>query len=223
MYAGHFAIGLAIRARHPQLPAMPVLLGVVFFDLLAAAVALVGMDAWRPPLGDGLWLFMSTTIADGLHSLVAACVWAAAWGLLFWRRRVVAVWAALAAFSHFLFDWPLHFTDLSTHPHAATHLALGAGRGFGPVQWIFEGVVVVVALGYAAWVSRGRAALHPLAGMIVLLAYAALSPQLPWMQALAQWRSVAPPVQVALWGIAGYAGMALLLALLLKREQGTGS
>lgn len=28
MYVGHFAIGLAVKARYPDLPALPIMLGV---------------------------------------------------------------------------------------------------------------------------------------------------------------------------------------------------
>ena len=54
------------------------------------------------------------------------------WGALFLRRSLAIV-AALAVFSHFLADWPVHNADLALYPYAATHLGYGLyGAGSAP-------------------------------------------------------------------------------------------
>lgn len=47
MYVGHFAIGLAIKARHPEIPALPILLGVGFLDILDGLFIIVGCCRFR--------------------------------------------------------------------------------------------------------------------------------------------------------------------------------
>jgi len=219
MFAGHYAIGLAIKARHPRVPALPILLGVVFFDILAGLLAMLGVDAWARLLGPGAYLFMSTILADGSHAFVAAALWSVAWGALFLRRRAVAGVACAAAFSHFVVDWSFHAAELSRHPHAARHLALGVGSGYGLTPWLVEGGVVVAALVYAACCRRDGVGMRSpaMAWLGVLLAYALLCPLLPWMGWLDGLRSRVSPVWEGIGLAMAYAGTGGVLAWWLGR------
>ena len=121
MYAGHFAVGLALKAKRPAAPTWAILLGTGFLDVLFGIFVMLGIErvTMTPHVGQGF----SLDFIDWSHSLVMSLVWSALYGLIFWRKgRAVAFLVAFAVFSHFLFDLPMHPKDLALWPHAATHL-----------------------------------------------------------------------------------------------------
>jgi hypothetical protein len=122
MYVGHFAIGLAIKARMPEVPTLPIMLGVGFLDILDGLFIIAGFDRVTPNLLAGPYLFFDLTFIDWDHSLLMALLWSLVWGVLFSRTPKVALVAALAAFSHFIADWPMHNGDLALYPHSSEHL-----------------------------------------------------------------------------------------------------
>lgn len=91
MYVGHFAIGLAIKARYPKIPAIPIMMGVGFLDLLDGIFIILGFNTVTPNLNSGPYLFFDLTFIDWDHSLLAAVFWSAIWGLLFVKHRPVVV------------------------------------------------------------------------------------------------------------------------------------
>ncbi len=193
MYVGHFAIGLAMQAKKPETPALPILLGVGFLDLLHGAFVLLGWDRVTANLSAGPYLFFDLTFIDWNHSLAMAVVWSLVWGALFWRAgRGVAVLAALAAFSHFVADWPLHNGDLALYPHAVTHLGGGLWGQWGTGAWVAEGVFSAALCAYAwrahaARRQRGRDGRALLLWPCALLAgsFVTMSPSLSPMKLIA--------------------------------------
>ncbi len=53
MYVGHFAIGLALKARYPKIPAIPIMMGVGFLDLLDGIFIMLGLNTVTPNLNSG--------------------------------------------------------------------------------------------------------------------------------------------------------------------------
>lgn len=148
MYVGHFAIGLAIKARCPNIPALPIMMGVGFLDLLDGIFIMLGINTVTPNLKSGPYLFFDLTFIDWDHSLLAAVFWSLLWGALFMKHKPVAVVAALAAFSHFLADWPMHNADLALFPNSVEHLGYGLWGKLGTLSWVLEGIF---SLGLVAW------------------------------------------------------------------------
>ena len=170
MYVGHFAIGLAIRARYPKVPALPIMMGVGFLDLLDGIFILLGFNTVTPNLASGPYLFFDLTFIDWDHSLLAALFWSMIWGLLFVKHRAVAAVAALAAFSHFIADWPMHNSDLALYPHSIEHYGYGLWGKLGTLAWVLEGVFSAVLAVYAWRISarRGVSLVWPCAVLVVL-------------------------------------------------------
>jgi hypothetical protein len=83
MYVGHVAIGLAIKARYPKIPAIPIMMGVGFLDVLDGIFIILGFNTITANLNSGPYLFFDLTFIDWDHSLLAAVFWSAIWGLLF--------------------------------------------------------------------------------------------------------------------------------------------
>lgn len=182
MYAGHFAAGLALKAKEPGAPTWGILLGVGLLDLLFGPFVLLGIEraSVTPTLPPGF----SLDHIDWSHSLVMSLIWSGLFGVLFLRRgrRVASVMAA-AAFSHFLLDLPMHPPDMALWPGSAVHLGMGLWQALPTGWWFFELAVVGLAGWYYVRAARissdfgGR----PLAVLaVVLLLHISNS---PWLSA----------------------------------------
>jgi len=153
MYAGHFAAGLALKAKAPAAPTWGLLLGVGLLDVLFGPFVLLGIE--RTSVTPGVSPGFSLDYIDWSHSLVMSIVWAVAYGACFFRRglRVAGV-MALAVFSHLLLDLPMHPSDLALWPGSSTHLGFGLWRALPTGWWFVE--LAVIALGLAYYGRRAR-------------------------------------------------------------------
>ena len=153
MCAGHFAAGLAMKAAEPRAPTWVLLLGVGFLDVLFGIFVLLGIErvTITPGQSPGFWL----DFIDWSHSLAASIFWSVLFGLAFARRgRLVALWAGLAVFSHFVLDVFMHPPDLALWPHATAHVGLGLWRLWPHGWWWFE--LAFIAVFGAFYVVRAR-------------------------------------------------------------------
>ena len=145
MYAGHFAAGLAIKARRPKAPTWALLVGVGLLDILFGPFVLLGIERVRMTPGVGIGF--SLAYIDWSHSLAMALVWSALFAIPFLKRgRDVALACGFAVFSHFLLDWTVHPPDLALWPGSAMHVGLGLWRT--PYWWWFELAFILAAGGY---------------------------------------------------------------------------
>lgn len=223
MYVGHFAIGLAIKARYPKVPALPIMMGVGFLDLLDGIFILLGFNTVTPNLASGPYLFFDLTFIDWDHSLLAALFWSVIWGLLFIKHRAVAAVAALAAFSHFIADWPMHNSDLALYPYSIEHYGYGLWGKLGTLAWVIEGVFSAVLAVYAWRISarRGVSLVWPCAVLVVL--FLQLSPVASPMKFVA---TLQEPLTHILHGALvslGFLIPGLLLTWLLDRAERVSS
>jgi hypothetical protein len=153
MYAGHFAAGLALKAREPRAPTWALLLGVGFIDVLFGIFVLLGVE--RASLTPGRSPGFSLDFIDWSHSLAAALLWAAVYAACFSRRgRTVALWLGFAVFSHFLLDLPMHPHDMALWPHNPVHLGLGLWQRWPRGWWWLE--LGFIALCAAYYLVRAR-------------------------------------------------------------------
>jgi hypothetical protein len=185
MYVGHFAIGLALKARYPTVPTLPILLGAGFLDILDGIFIVLGLDRVAPNLLAGPYLFFDLEFIDWDHSLLAALFWSAIWGALFLRDRRVASLAFVASLSHFVADLPVHNHDMALYPHAETHLGYGLWGKLGTASWILEGAFAAALVAYA-WVASARLGVSLLWPAVVLVVlFLNLSPWLSPMKHVA--------------------------------------
>lgn len=147
MYAGHFAAGLAIKARAPEAPTWGLLLGVGLLDLLFGPFVLMGWE--RVTLTPGVAPGFSLDYIDWSHSLLMSLVWSVAYALCFLRRgRTIALAMGVAVFSHFVLDWFMHPADLALWPGSRVHLGLGLWRLLPTGWWFFELAFIFACLAY---------------------------------------------------------------------------
>lgn len=153
MYAGHFAAGLALKAKVPRAPTWGILLGVGFLDLLFGPFVIMGLErvSITPDVSPGF----SLDYIDWSHSLAMSVVWSGLFAAFFlkWGRGVAGV-MGLAAFSHFLLDLPMHPSDMALWPSSDVHLGFGLWQTL-PVGWWFVELAVVAA-GGGYYVMRAR-------------------------------------------------------------------
>lgn len=221
MYAGHFAIAMAMKARKPELPALPLFIGVGFLDILDGLFIVAGWDRVTANLAAGPYLFFDLTFVDWDHSLLAALIWSVLWGAIFWRDRLVALAASFAAFSHFIADWPLHNGDLALYPHAARHLGLGLWSRLGTTSWLLEGLFILGLCSYAfvAHAKRGVSMLLP--SLVLVVLFANLSPWLSPMKVVATFAEPAAHLAHGALVATGFLVPGALLTWLVERAERT--
>lgn len=218
MYVGHFAIGLALKARFPATPTLPLLLGVGFLDVLDGIFIMLGWDLVTPNLAAGPYLFFDLTFIDWDHSLLAAVVWSVVWAGFFWKDRRVAVLAFIASFSHFLADWPMHNNDLALLPHSQTHLGLGLWGRLGTASWVIEGIFVALLAAYAWQSARKRGVNWNWPLVVLTVAFFNLSPWLSPMKHIAVLDEPAAHMLHGLLVALGFLVPGALLTWLVDRE-----
>ena len=127
MYVGHFAAGLAIKAREPEAPTWALLVGVGLLDILFGPFVLAGIEraTVTPSVSPGF----SLDYIDWSHSLVMSLAWSAMFASMFARYgRRVMIAIGFAVFSHFLLDLPMHPPDLALWPNESVHLGFRMGQ-----------------------------------------------------------------------------------------------
>jgi hypothetical protein len=186
MYVGHFAIGVAIKSILPKTPTLSIMLGVGFMDIVDGLLIIAGIDRVTPNLNSGPYLFFDLTFIDWDHSLLMAIVLSLLWAGLFWNDKRTAGIAALAVFSHFLADWPLHNHDLALYPYSEAHLGYGLWGKLGTASWLLEGAFIFALIAFAEWRNRAREVTYKWAVLVVALLFIQMSPWLSPMKFVAQ-------------------------------------
>jgi len=182
MYVGHFAAGLALKARAPRVPTWILLVGVGLLDILFGPFVLAGIE--RVSLTAAQAPGFSLDFIDWSHSLLMSLVWSIVFGLLFLRRgREVAVWAGIAVFSHVVLDLVMHPPDIALWPGSTTHLGLGLWRRLPIGWWFFELAFIAICFGYYRSRSRRDASFggRPLGVAATMLVLHLLNS--PWLSA----------------------------------------
>ncbi|HEX2915760.1 MAG TPA: permease [Chloroflexia bacterium] len=142
MFAGHFGLAAAVKAREPQLPLWSLMLSTQLLDVLFVPLVLTGVETIEPSQKVGYG--EAIIHANYTHSLVGALLIALVAGLVssrFWGRRGGIVIGAVV-FSHWLLDLLVHHADLPILPGNAGNLPL---LGFG--LWSLPLLTMVIELG----------------------------------------------------------------------------
>ncbi|WP_163857684.1 permease [Paenibacillus elgii] len=128
MFAGHFGLAAAVKAKTPNVPLWALMLSTQLLDVVFVPLLLSGAETLEPVAGEGYG--GSLIHADYTHSLIGALLLAilAGWGAgkLWGRRGGVAVGSVV--FSHWLLDLLVHRADMPLFPGNAGGFPL---LGFG--------------------------------------------------------------------------------------------
>lgn len=219
MYAGHFALGLAIKAKSPETPAFPIMLGIGFIDIVYGILVMAGIDRVTPDLHSGPYLFFDLTFVDWDHSLLMSLFWSLIWGALFIANKRVAVIAGLACFSHFLADWPLHNGDMALFPFSQFHFGGGLWGRLGIASWWLEGAFSGLLAAYA-WRSSAKRGVNLLwPTLLLMVLFLQLSPWTSPMQFIARLGEPAVHLLNGAMVALGFIVPGLLMTWLLNRAE----
>ncbi len=140
MFAGHFGLAAAVKAKSPEVPLWALMLSTQLLDVIFVPLYVSGVET-IVPLANGYG--GSVIHADYSHSLLGALLIALLFGWLagsFWGKRGGLVIASVV-FSHWLLDLLVHRADLPILPGNLGHLPL---LGFG--LWRFPAVSIGMEL-----------------------------------------------------------------------------
>lgn len=183
MYAGHFAAGLALKARAPEVPTWALLVGVGALDILFGPFVLMGIE--QVTVTPGQSPGFSLDHIDWSHSLLMSLAWSVIFAAAFWRRgRRTAGILGAAVFSHFLLDLPMHPDDLALWPGSEAHLGFGLWRTLPTGWWFVELAVVVGLVGYYWRRARGDRSFGGRASAAAGVVVALHALNSPWLSTL---------------------------------------
>lgn len=116
MFVGHYAAGLALKKVEKRASLGVLFLAVQFVDILFFPLVLGGIERMNVVENYTQSTHFELEYMPYSHSLLAAVLWSvAAYALFKWavvKKQSVAVVVALAVFSHWLLDLPVHTPDL---------------------------------------------------------------------------------------------------------------
>lgn len=145
MFAGHFAVAAAVKAKNPDIPLWSVMVSTQLLDIAFVPLLLAGVETMEP-VGTATGYGQAVIHADYSHALVTAVVLAAVVALLAgraWGKRSGYILGGLT-FSHWLLDLLVHRADMPLLPGNAGQLPL-LGLGL----WQSPGLSMAVEGGLA--------------------------------------------------------------------------
>jgi membrane-bound metal-dependent hydrolase YbcI (DUF457 family) len=180
MYAGHFAAGLAIKARKPEAPTAGLLAGAVLLDLLFAVFVLAGFE--RVHLTPGMSPGFALDNVEWSHSLLMAVVWSILFAAAFRRHDwEVRLALGIAVFSHFILDFLVHSPDLALWPGSPIRLGLGMWHRWPHGSWFLELAFILACLAYYVRRSRVARTFGYRAGWVCVIVVALHVFNSPWL------------------------------------------
>lgn len=215
MFIGHAAVALASKPLAPRVNVALPLAAAFWLDLVWPVLLVLGIERAEIAPGDTAFTPLHFTHYPWSHSLAAALVWSALFGMACLRRygRRAALLMGALVLSHWLLDAISHRPDLPLWPGGARLVGLGLWNSV-PATLAVEGAMFAagVWLYVRAAPARDRTGALAFWGLIALLVAAYLGnvfgPPPPGMPAVAA---------------AGLLGSAIILALAAWADRHRGA
>jgi membrane-bound metal-dependent hydrolase YbcI (DUF457 family) len=126
MFIGHAALALAAKPLAPRVNLAVALAAAFWLDLVWPVLLLAGIERAEIAPGDTAFTPFAFTHYPWSHSLAAAIVWSALFGIACLRLgRQPALLMGTLVLSHWLLDALSHRPDLPLWPGSATRVGLG--------------------------------------------------------------------------------------------------
>lgn len=149
MFVGHYAASLALKSFEKRASLGVLFLAVQFVDILFFPFVLAGIERMNIVEGFTQSTHFELEYMPYTHGLLASLLWAAAayavFRWLFIRKQSVAVVVALAVFSHWLLDLPVHTPDLPLWSDSSPKLGLGLWNN-ALATYLLEAALLLLAL-----------------------------------------------------------------------------
>lgn len=223
MYFGHYAVAIAAKAKQPDIPTAPLLVGTGLLDILNGIFIMGGIDKVTPNLEASPYLFFDLTFIDWDHSLFMATFWSLLFGAVCWllykKDKKIGIISALVAFLHFVSDIPMHNADLALYPYSNTKIGLGLWGSLGTWSWIIEVIFTILLLTYAWKKHKKRGENLWIQVAFIGLLCVQLSPRFSPMKKIA---TLSEPMASLLHGLAVFSGFVvpgLILMWMYRRSE----
>lgn len=216
MYFGHYAVAAAVKAKEPDIPTAPLLVGTGLIDIINGAFIMGGVDKVTPNLEALPYLFFDLTFIDWDHSLLMAVFWSLIFGLLCWflykKNEKIGIISVLISLSHFLVDIPMHNSDLALYPYSNIKLGFGLWGHLGVWSWVIEVVFTLILLTYAWKKHKDRGENIWMQVTFICLLFIQLS---PWLSPMKTFATLPEPLSHLLHGFAVFSGFVIPGAILI--------
>jgi len=158
MFIGHYGVSFAAKRFAPRTSLGVLFVAVQLLDVLFAIFVFAGIEKLRIVPGFTEYNAYDLYYMPYSHSLAGALVWSAAAGLLAvgFGRQQAAPWIALAVFSHFVLDVPMHTPDMPILGDSSPKIGLGLWRHRDLAL-----AAELIALGIGIWIWRQAPTLKP--------------------------------------------------------------
>jgi membrane-bound metal-dependent hydrolase YbcI (DUF457 family) len=147
MFAGHFGLAAAIKAKQPHLPLWALMLSTQFLDVLFVPLVLTNIETMQQ-VGGNTGAYGGAIIhADYTHSLLGAFLIALCVGLLAWKwwgKKGGLILGSLV-FSHWLLDLLVHRADMPILPGNLGNLPR-LGLGIWQFPYISAGLELLLII-----------------------------------------------------------------------------
>ena len=157
MFIGHYGVSLALKRADPRLSLGGLFLAVQLLDLLFFSFVLVGIEKMRIVPGFTEYNAYDLYFMPYSHGLVGALVWSGLvlGGVLLFRRAPFtgAALVALAVFSHFLLDVPMHTPDMPLLGEDSPKLGFGL---WNHRWWALAAELAVLGAGLGLYLRASR-------------------------------------------------------------------
>ena len=208
MFIGHFAPAFAAAAISPRAPKLGTLfVAAQLVDWAFFALAMVGIEKMRIDPNATVMVPFDLYHMPYTHSLLAAGLWAIAFGLFVRFRdhdNGAAFLAALVVASHWVLDFLTHRPDLTIS---------GGDQAYGLGLWNYPYIAMPLEIGITvgAFIWYVRRTRGPIAPPIILMAVLLAFQAVNWL---------APHPQAANWVLFAQALLAFGVATLFARWVG---
>ena len=149
MFVGHYAASLALKSFERKASLGVLFLAVQFVDILFFPFVLAGIERMNIVENFTASTHFELVYMPFTHSLLASVLWAvAAYAVFRWvlvKKQSVAMVVALAVFSHWLLDLPVHTPDLPLWSDASPKLGFGLWNN-AIATYLLEAALLLLAL-----------------------------------------------------------------------------
>ena len=141
MFIGHYGFALAVKKYRPKISLGLLFIAVQFMDVLFSLFVLLGIEKMRIIPGFTAYNPYDLYFMPFTHSLLGAVIWSTVFSFIllisvWWtdpNRKLYATAVAMAVFSHFLLDLPMHTADL---PLSFSEGSEKIGFGLWNYKWL---------------------------------------------------------------------------------------
>jgi hypothetical protein len=149
VFVGHYAASFALKSFEKRASLGVLFLAVQFVDILFFPFVLTGIERMNIVENFTQSTHFELEYMPFTHGLLASVLWAAAAYAVFrWvvvKKQSVAVVVALAVFSHWLLDLPVHTPDLPLWSDASPKLGFGLWNN-AVATYLLEAGLLLLAL-----------------------------------------------------------------------------